>query len=504
MQQTQNIQGSQNFTLSFEDQVEQIPKSRNYGVSRAIKLMVIGTIATIGFIATTSTAFTSESSVSLFNASPSAYQIMEVSDANLLESEHPELGQASTILDTAIDTVLGKVESAAINAILGIFFPASPLDYDLIWKNIKDRVESLCKDLISDEYAYQLELRLQGLKNDLQLYDQTSYGSPQKGQFMSSLLSYIAESEPYFFDNRNPEKTMPYFTQMGTITMAVHREQVVNYRKIYGQDDIDEKQHIADLKSKIDTYLKAGQTMFDTAVKWREGFIRFEVQDKSFIIKDHWFYFVDERTDTHMFLGSDSGDYRKSEQECRVSFQTEKDKIMNAFKTELNMIIMPSQKWTYFDSTKYPIPYAPEKKIQFVVSGPYGGGIYGNSFDDHDFFINNGAPSKIHVRSGSRIDAVQFTYAGVDGPLHGGISGGPNYVVLGGDQKIVKVGVHAGDAVDGLSFWTDAGGSFNYGGRGGRYTEISAPVQGAYLAYISGKQGSHSLEQITFVWVFYA
>eukprot|EP00347_Sterkiella_histriomuscorum_P018537 403345134 len=178
MQQTQNTQGSQNFTLSFEDQVEQIPKSRKYGVSRAIKLMVIGTIAALGFIATTSTAFTSESTVSLFSAydaSPSAAQIIEVSDANLLESEHPELGQASTILDNAIDTVLGKAQSAAINAILGIFFPASPLDYDLIWKNIKDRVESLCKDLISDEYAYQLELRLQGLKNDLQLYDQTSY-----------------------------------------------------------------------------------------------------------------------------------------------------------------------------------------------------------------------------------------------------------------------------------------------------------------------------------------
>lgn len=48
---------------------------------------------------------------------------------------------------------------------------------------------------------------------------------------------------------------------------------------------------------------------------------------------------------------------------------------MNAFKTELDMIVLPSQKWKYFDSTLFPIPYEPEKKMQFVYSGPYGRGI---------------------------------------------------------------------------------------------------------------------------------
>jgi hypothetical protein len=56
---------------------------------------------------------------------------------------------------------------------------------------------------------------------------------------MTSLLSAIAEAEPFFMDNRNPEKTMTYFTQMGTISLAVHREQVVNFRNIYGQEDPD-------------------------------------------------------------------------------------------------------------------------------------------------------------------------------------------------------------------------------------------------------------------------
>ena len=71
------------------------------------------------------------------------------------------------------------------------------------------------------------------------------------------------------------------------------------------------------MKDKIDTYVKAGTAMYDTAIKWREGFIRFESKDKSFILNEHWFYFHDDKTDTHLFLGSTSGDFSISESEAR-------------------------------------------------------------------------------------------------------------------------------------------------------------------------------------------
>lgn len=46
--------------------------------------------------------------------------------------------------------------------------------------------------------------------------------------------------------------------------------------------------------------------------------------------------------------------------------------------------------------------------MQFVYSGPYGRGMsYGQSdFNDIELFKQNGAPSKIQVRAGSRIDAI--------------------------------------------------------------------------------------------------
>lgn len=71
------------------------------------------------------------------------------------------------VLDGAITLVLKAGGKQVINSVLDNFFPTDPNDYDLIWGNIKARVEALCKDLLSDEYAYQLELRLQGLSNDL-------------------------------------------------------------------------------------------------------------------------------------------------------------------------------------------------------------------------------------------------------------------------------------------------------------------------------------------------
>lgn len=179
---------------------------------------------------------------------------------------------------------------------------------------------------------------------------------------------------------------------------------------------------------------------------------------------------------------------------------------MNAMKAELNMIVLPSQKWHYFDSTLYAIPYEPQPTMQFAYSGPFGRGmgLEQTDFDDLELFKQYGNPSKILVRSGSKkIDAIQFTYGGVDGPLHGGNSGRVDEFVLEGDTKITKVIVRTGDALDAITFFTDSGKQYSFGaGKGGIVTEIEAPVEGAYLAAIQGKEGSNSIEAITFVWMY--
>ena len=64
------------------------------------------------------------------------------------------------ILDAAVKKVINTAKRFVLKSILEVFFPPEPLDYNLIWVNIKSRVEAICKDLISDEYAHNLELRL--------------------------------------------------------------------------------------------------------------------------------------------------------------------------------------------------------------------------------------------------------------------------------------------------------------------------------------------------------
>ncbi len=78
------------------------------------------------------------------------------------------------------------------------------------------------------------------------------------------------------------------------------------------------------MKDKIALYLNCSTTMYNTAMNWRSGFIKFVKEDKSFIIHDIWFYFVDEKTGTKKMLGSDSGRDAISESRAREAYESEK------------------------------------------------------------------------------------------------------------------------------------------------------------------------------------
>ena len=246
--------------------------------------------------------------------------------------------------------------------------------------------------------------------------------------------------------------------------------------------------------------------MYSTAMKWRSDLIKFVKEDHSFVDHETWYYFVDEKTGTKKYLGTSRGTHYITEDRAEDAYEAEKALVMNSYQTELDMIVLPSEKWQYFDSTKYPIPYEPAKVMKLVSTGPYGKGMSRTQkdFNDTSLFIKNGNPSKILVRSGDRIDGIQFTYGGVPAPMHGSSSGKPNEINLGGDTKIIKVAVNSGDAVDGVQFFTDKGKNYKYGSSRGTYKEVKPPVAGAYLAAIKGKQGTSSVEALTFVWVYYA
>jgi len=121
---------------------------------------------------------------------------------------------------------------------------------------MKEYVDALVPELIAQERARDLEKRLAGLHQVLNSYNRTSYGVQQKGQYFTSFLSLLSQAEPLFFDSRNPEKTLPYFVPMGTLTIVALQEQYLYYQKIYNEADPDKAKHLEDLQDAITKYSK--------------------------------------------------------------------------------------------------------------------------------------------------------------------------------------------------------------------------------------------------------
>eukprot|EP00347_Sterkiella_histriomuscorum_P001080 403373404 len=389
----------------------------------------------------------------------------------------------------------------AVKSLLNLIFPPSGLDYDEIQKNIKNKVETLCQGLIDKERVISLEKRLQGLKNALYLYELTSYENELKKGYLPAILLDLAEAEPDFLDYRNPERTIPYFVQMGTIYITMLREEVVNYEKIYHTIDVDRERYLKILQDKIQNYTQTAQNMLDKAKQWRENQISQYTENDSLWSNSYKCFLKDQDS----MLLVDYINYRDYDAfvRCDLAYNTKKDQIMQSFMYELNMVIAPAFNWKYFDIAQYPDQsYDPQPLQFFAESQLYGYKKDGQYFDDMQLFMQNGPITQIRVRSGVYIDSLQMTYGNIQSDIHGGSGGGDSLIDLT-QRKINKVQVKPGDIIDGLIFYSSDGNQFTYGKYGNFFVtyDVLAPGPSAYLAAIRGTSGTF-LYQIQFVWVY--
>ena len=123
------------------------------------------------------------------------------------------------------------------------------------------------------------------------------------------------------------------------------------------------------------------------------------------------------------------------------------------------------------------------------IAGPYGG-RGGGAF--HEFIDGCHATiTKIIIRSGRLIDAIQVTYKKRNGHLytsrqHGGNGGGVSTIQLRDGEMIIGIFGKSGRLVDQLGFVTNYGRIFGpYGGSGGG----SFRVNGCHLRGIFGGSG---------------
>jgi hypothetical protein len=407
--------------------------------------------------------------------------------------------------------VVGNVPEAgsALQGLAGFFWKQDS-EASAVFDQMKAYVDTLVSELIAHERVTQLEQQLAGLHQVLKDYNRTSYGTVQKGQWFTSLLSHLDTAEPFFFDERNPEKTLTYFVPMGTLRIAALEEQYLYYDRIYGQTDPDRDDHLKRLKDVIRDYSAA-------LVKARAAAIRWRVQDKvTFDVQTKKVPGVLGSSTTTTWTATDSlcpweisfehnplsGGETYGEEKAKIRLAQRRAQVDAAYKADLDVLFAPAYLWPYLDPTNPDRPPSaqPEPTPIFVTSGPFGSFSNEPPFDDNP----NGDPvTRIVVYAGRRVDGVEVFYGGRSGGLHGARSGNSYSLDLGPGETIVSASGRGGDAMDALQFTTSTGRTVGGGGPGGT-PWYAAPPQGSdgVLFKISGRQGGGHLATLNVTWTY--
>jgi hypothetical protein len=132
-----------------------------------------------------------------------------------------------------------------------------------------------------------------------------------------------------------------------------------------------------------------------------------------------------------------------------VGTYEQKFNTVNTYIREMTLNVLDYQQlWQYLDTIKYPPPV---KKVSL------GREIYSDAFGRSLGPIAPGAVpaqkiTKIQIRSGSKIDAIQVWYGGIEAPKMGGNGGGNTAAFDLTANSITKYWVFPADAVWGLGF----------------------------------------------------
>lgn len=401
---------------------------------------------------------------------------------------------------TVLSIIGGAPEvGKALAALTAMLWPADDTARR-IWEQMKRYVQELVREMVSRERLDDLVKQLDGLYSNLAAYNAESYGSPLKAGYFSGLLVSLNNAEPYFFDERDPEKVLPYFVQLGSLRLAVLLELCLSYKKIYGKDDDKAAEHLTQLRGKIDKFGKAATKARERALDWRVGKVRVQ-HDKTRdgITTNHHWSVVDDYDGyrrTWSYNDTTSAD-KGAEGYAYKGAELRRQEVRTQYAAELDMFFGPARLWRYIDPA---VTERPKKIATDILTGPHGGVKY-NPFQDGR---NHGRISAIDLYAGDQIDGIEVHYDGKPGGLHGGRGGRHQRLDLAADESIVSVwGRIRNNLLGAVYFQTSKGRTFGGGIGDGHYAEwIGDPPEGsrAVLHSIGGLAGTAHIEALSFTW----
>ncbi|WP_346840163.1 hypothetical protein [Microbulbifer sp. SAOS-129_SWC] len=424
-------------------------------------------------------------SLEVFDAQPQGWEPSIPDAANVQTLLSLEEQNVSASLESLVAGIAGTVPTvgAALKGLVGALWPnpESPMQ---VWNSIELYINALLASLVDQIKAQYLTDTLDGLYRALLVYNETAYGTSQKGSLFSALLTELRTDEPYFVDRDNPASTLIYMIPMSTIMLIVLREQALFYEDIYLESDPDAEMHRRSVIEHIESFTRLAQQGASDALAWRLDQIQVVTEGSNY-------YVVDPAANyqSPSYSGQSPADEALA---WRRSY------VENEYTIQLDALLGPVQLWKYLSPDNTEVPTQETQQVHSLL-------LSDNNPSDTPFSDDPSAPvTGLVVRAGDLIDSIQMIYGGEPGAVHGSpASGEPHRWDLQENEAIVGVFGGAGGAMNQLVFRTNLGREIGTGGSGGNYFIALAP-QGvnAALTSIEGYQSDTALEAIRFNWTY--
>jgi hypothetical protein len=349
---------------------------------------------------------------------------------------------------------------ALLNGLVSALWPNPDKSKNLVWEDIEKKVEAIAAGLIEKNNSRDMRNRTEGICNVMKLYLDLPPGSANKGNRFDNMLTALEQNQPCYFNDESPWLNLTYFAFLGTLHLAVLREQHLFYKDIWGGEDEAADQHQRNLETTVEKYLEARNKIVCKCLEWRAGEIKLVYQkEKKGYNNEYELHIVDTlRNINERFEWSDWQHVGQRKYMCRI--KQLKDWVDTGYKSQIEALLSPTFSWPLY----HPNPTAALlmnepgtndssavrqgqisqsesdvftlQRLMMDYPGWIGDGIWpqiqdnnGSYFNHKELFKAHGSISKVIVHGGDWIDGIEVFYSGQAAALIG-LKGGSRHETL--------------------------------------------------------------------------
>jgi Ricin-type beta-trefoil lectin domain-like len=306
-------------------------------------------------------------------------------------------------LDPIRDSVLSLLNliptaGGGVKFLVGLFWPET--DGSLV-DQIRDYVRNIARQMIDEEYLSNLAKDMEGIRNVIRQYAQATPGG-DKGQWMTSMLQKLEASQPYYFDQRAPEKTLPHLLTLGSMHLSALRERYDNFEQLYGKKPDKPAVLLKDLQVRVKLYVDGAKTARDKTLEWRLKYIELSKQMTYVNGQAHHDVFVvEDRYDGFRHV-ADTGHLESSRAEGNAVYEERKRQVTESFNAELDALFGPALVWKYIN----PELKDPPKVVRVTSKSGLFGAKKGTEFSGEKLAAANIPISEIGINLNAAGDRV--------------------------------------------------------------------------------------------------